>query len=1189
MGSDPPKSAKNEFEKFQDDISKIQFYLNNYRNEIVDLCKTENDLEKEIRIFQINYSQFQDLERFSIPIIGKISSGKSTLLNIILDLKDSLQVQSKTTTKFISIIRHNSALEGKNPKIYSVKFTQRSNLKDHYNFEKDEFIDEDIKTVIEKRNLDLIHKNIPDIPQNYFYIIENYIPFFSGEKEKYANLFEFLDIPGLNENSDNINNDNIYYDKVLPLIINNIKFSLYIFETKKYQNAVNSIKLYKRYINMLNSRNKDYFDITKNINDIQRNSIYILNKIDYCDKKGGLEKEKEDFKKFLENDLDVNLKINKVILISAKDSILEENKNKSFDDYLNYVIKSKKIKEHFIPNLKERFKNDFSIDIKENIDDDDDEDEDAIIKLNEDIQKNGFFGSMNKKQYDIFKEKYESNRKYLSNSKSVIENLRTNILELIHFTYNNYVGSNEVKSLKNIIEKTFIKDQLKVYNKNLRSEKISSEKILNNKNYNLTLKKFGSIFDNLKFIEPEHDYIKQMYNNYQNAMRYIYEDYKYRIMLIGGVSSGKSSIINSLIGYNLDLLPKSSDHCTKIILIIQYINNEDNIALYKTKFDKHNEYSSFYFFSKENLITKGKENVKIKLNELNTTENLKEIPYYILQTPIEFLDNNISDINKKHKIEFIDLPGINSENELLENEFLSNLIKYSELFLFINDKNIIEEENKEIIIKFFYIILTEKMTFDLNSILFVVNQIDLIPEIGNKENLNKIMEEFSEEINNLYREITRNDWNNYLKYSKILKKEEKIECTYFSSAYFKFYKKTMNYEEMIKSIIKDHDTKSIKAIMKYLKKDYLNLLENKKEYNPSLIKDFDSNIESFREVMSKNNFNDGEIKQHLEEINEVVKIYSFVKLNPDKIKYNYNFNNFIFNIKERITKENLYIINFMVLKLIDQLNNDFQRINENLWRYETNLTIEFHETKELKDIYEEFRKRVEEKYKKEKKELEKIVEKIVDEKKNNEKYYKEFEKKLNKLNDFFIEVSKLYYEKMNKTHQKQIEQYSKEKIFKNEYLFNIEFYEDSNYLEQWGNGIKYCYLLGSIFGFAFDMSCVGIAAGAITGGFVGFGGGLMLFPMIFIYESGKYIYRNYSENKKREEKIRIKFKYYLNNLEIKKKKILTNINEIYSTKTKDIKMFKISQQNPMKQIYKNIETFEKIEEEFKNICLEFKK
>ena len=295
------KSLKKEFKTIQETVSKIQFYLQNYKNEILDLCKNQKDLEKEITLFQIKYSQFQDLERFSIPVIGKISSGKSTLLNIVLDLKDALQVQSKTTTKFISIIRHNSSLKGKNPKIYSVRFTPRTELENHYNFDKDEYIDEDIKTFIEKRNIDLIKKNIPDIPQNYFYIIESYIPFFSEKYEEYADFFEFLDIPGLNENSDDLKNDNIYYDKVLPLIINNIKFSLFIFETKNYQNAINSKQLYEKFVNMLNSRNKDYFDQTKNINNIQMNSIYILNKIDLCDKEGGLIKEKEDFKKYLEN------------------------------------------------------------------------------------------------------------------------------------------------------------------------------------------------------------------------------------------------------------------------------------------------------------------------------------------------------------------------------------------------------------------------------------------------------------------------------------------------------------------------------------------------------------------------------------------------------------------------------------------------------------------------------------------------------------------------------------------------------------------------------------------------------------------------------------------------------------------------------------------------------------------------
>lgn len=1191
MGSDTSKPNQIESISIRETISKIYFYLTNYKNEVLDLCKTEKDLVNEIRLFQKDYWQFHDLERFSIPVIGKISSGKSTLLNVILDLKDSLQVETKITTKFISIIRHNKSLKGKNPKIYSVEFTQRGDQKDHYNFEKGEFFDEDIKAFIKKRNEKLTNKR-SDSPKDYFYIIENYIPFFSGENEKYANMFEFLDIPGLNENSDNLNNDNIYYEKLLPLIINNIKFSLFIFETKHYQNKVNSIQLYKKFENMLNSRKKDYFDANKNINIIQKNSIYILNKIDLCDKEGGLQKEKEDFEKYLENTLGVNLQSNEVVLISLNDSILERNKYGNFDNYLNYVINSKKLKDHFIPNLKERFKNDFSINIQNNMDIDEDEDEDEncdkISKLSQEIVKNGFLDSINQKQYYYFKEIFESKKINLSKSKNNIEILIKKILNSVASVYNNYKNIDKIENLKRIIEKTFIKDELKIEKKNLGNVKISSKKIMNNQNYNLTLKKLGFILNDLKIIEPEHDFIKNIYNNYQNVVRYVYEEYKYRIMLIGGISSGKSSIINSLIGYNLDLLPKSSDHCTKIILIIQYINNQDNIALYKTKFDKHNKFFSFYFFSKENLITKGKENVRIKLNELNNnTENLTEIPYYILQTPIEFLDKNISDLKKKEEIEFIDLPGINSENELLENEFLSKLIKCSDLYLFINDKNIIEQDNKEIIKKFFFIILKDEAIFNLNSILFIVNQIDLIKEIENKEILNKIMEEFSKEINKLYQGITKRDWVDYLKYSKIVKKEEKIRCTYFSSNDFKSYKKRMDYEEMIKSIIRDYDTKEIKLIMNKLKKDYLNILESKKDYNPSLIKDCDISLKDFCGVLRKNNINDGEIRKHLEEIREAAKVYSFVELNSDKIKYKYNFNDFFSKIKERINQENLYPFNSIILKLINQINIDFQRINENLLRYKTNLTIEFHECKELKNIYNEFSHKVEEKYKKEIKELKNIVEKIIDEKTNNEKYYKEFENKLNQLNNFFVETSKLYYEKINKSHQEEIEKYSKENILKKEYLINIQFYEDSDYLNIWQKGILSLTLFGGSFGLMGGGSFIYLLAGMEIGAFLGLSGGILLTPAIFLYESGKYFYRKYSESKKREEKIRFQFKFYFNNLEIKKNNILENMYEIYSAKNNDIKLYKISQQNPMKKIYNNIKSFEKIEEQFKNVCLEF--
>ena len=80
-------------------------------------------------------------------------------------------------------------------------------------------------------------------------IIEYEIPLFTGDFEEYEDLFEFMDILGLNEsnknelskkdkndekNSDkdkrkNSLNNNFYFSKIFPLINMNIKFSMFIF------------------------------------------------------------------------------------------------------------------------------------------------------------------------------------------------------------------------------------------------------------------------------------------------------------------------------------------------------------------------------------------------------------------------------------------------------------------------------------------------------------------------------------------------------------------------------------------------------------------------------------------------------------------------------------------------------------------------------------------------------------------------------------------------------------------------------------------------------------------------------------------------------------------------------------------------------------------------------------------------
>ena len=59
MGNNSPKQIENEFDKIQSIVTKIKIYLSNYKNEILDICKTKKNLEKDIINFQLNYSTFK--------------------------------------------------------------------------------------------------------------------------------------------------------------------------------------------------------------------------------------------------------------------------------------------------------------------------------------------------------------------------------------------------------------------------------------------------------------------------------------------------------------------------------------------------------------------------------------------------------------------------------------------------------------------------------------------------------------------------------------------------------------------------------------------------------------------------------------------------------------------------------------------------------------------------------------------------------------------------------------------------------------------------------------------------------------------------------------------------------------------------------------------------------------------------
>jgi len=121
--------VKKLYEKENFILDNINFLEDNRTD--IELHNGDEKIKELIEEFKNKYYTYKDIKRFSIPVIGCISSGKSTILNYLLNLKKILQVAHKITTKCICIIRHRKGC--KKAKIFNVDIKSRGD--GLYNFE----------------------------------------------------------------------------------------------------------------------------------------------------------------------------------------------------------------------------------------------------------------------------------------------------------------------------------------------------------------------------------------------------------------------------------------------------------------------------------------------------------------------------------------------------------------------------------------------------------------------------------------------------------------------------------------------------------------------------------------------------------------------------------------------------------------------------------------------------------------------------------------------------------------------------------------------------------------------------------------------------------------------------------------------------------------------------------------------
>ena len=572
---------------------------------------------KEFNEFQIledefkKYKRFKNIKRFSIPIIGMISCGKSSLLNFLLGM-NCLEKGDDITTKSVVIIRHNKNLKNDERYIYSVIINERS--EDYYDFEIDEKTkSKDINKVITERN-DYI-KNAEEIKtlkkEDFFLILEANIPLFSNKNKIYGDFFEFLDLPGLDEgekDSKSFKSSNFFKEHILPKLACNSLFSILIFDAEKYMNRENPI-IFKNYLNK-------YFPINYS------NSFFILNKTDLMDDKKKEEKIFEE--EMLKNKLNINFNDKSIHIkyLSCKELTNEIKKFEDFQSYLKYLLikGTTEKKTNFLQYLKENIKREFQIekaeignetpteeqkpDIKSKISELDRETSSfpKTLRLSEYFNYSKFF---NQKIVELKDKEKEKSEKY----KELFENFYLSFNNSINYFINIPNDESISKRIKNIIQifdnlskesKDSIekaKNYIDLLYKDLSSDaKLSIEQFQKLKPIVKELYKNGKSFETFKNLKEEFKLIEF----------FIKKDKKLRIPLFGCYSTGKSSTLNCIIGKKI--LPEGNQVTTRKIIVIRN-GDENKYVLSETNFVKTNE--DYYCFEDgKELLSKDESNYK---------------------------------------------------------------------------------------------------------------------------------------------------------------------------------------------------------------------------------------------------------------------------------------------------------------------------------------------------------------------------------------------------------------------------------------------------------------------------------------------------------------------------------------------------------------------------------------------------
>ena len=872
-----------------------------------------------------------------VPLVAKISTGKSTLLNVLYNF-NFLECKSGISTKFVNILRYN-------PKIQQSCFFHLGLIKegDNYFFYKDlnSKIYEGEENIIKANkiiNKELYQKDKIDY-EDIFYMTEiNTKPFI--EDESYLENHDLCDIPGLSEyqgnkiiekdekkeeenKMENINNKNDDFELIkneankIGLVwdykyekknINENMFNNEIVANKDIkidnkddenvkseddiyyeENGDNDKKTYlseifkiiKKYIDgaiillsIENYKSVDNYQIIAQLKKVIQkpisNFLIILNKMDLS-----LEPEKDIkeckglFIKYFPKFKTFNINLNSFIPLSVNKLKNELSMSKNFKDLIyyhfwNYMEKANKYNNSnnisFIDHLKNIIKTNKKLDKKliesevnelnksSNIDEINNEITSIINDINTDFKDKEINIGVSKEMDDNNSDYSDEN----NDSQNDIDDL--NPFFILKFFYvchkkKKYILSSSFsEETNNLLEyfKTSYPRRKSIFNSKTEIEiKGTIQK------YKKLIEIFEQIKNNIKTkIKSEEKEIKNIINEITDNIDFLNIYNVIFIPFLGEVNSGKSTIINDIIGE--DILPTGIEECTKRGIIIKYSEKED-IDIRKAIFKNNNNPNNikYYFEAEEEIICKGKDQVKEILKDLNYKFNKNEIDsFYYIRTKIRLFDELGLDDSLKKMIYLIDLPGFGTKN-FFENNIYLKLMNICNTFVFTVKNSCIREKNSNsILYKIFEQVKKEKklsISSFIKSCLFIFNNdndqntseydinlgkddiVKLIPGID-KENINlcffnaKYYNNYLNNYNYFYnlKETIFKEYKNYKDYNMNIYKYPELSANKKYNAFCRYLSSTL--DQKIEKLFESKINKSSK-INEKVEKDLTNILK----------------------------------------------------------------------------------------------------------------------------------------------------------------------------------------------------------------------------------------------------------------------------------------------------------------------------------------------------------------------------